>query len=277
MIYTLNTQTPSFKQDEYNAHQIKINVPQEMQCFNLFVVFALPSGRKVFTPRLDLSSGSVTYPLSKGVTSEVGRVNVELQGYYNDKYIKSITYSFHVVASLTTDEDPDQSDFVPWYLEVMQKADQVETDKSSVTAMKNQIKTEETQRQVNEIQRNLDENTRKGNEIARVQTAAAAESARAQTFTTNEAGRQSTFETNEATRQTKETERQASETSRTSAETGRVNAESSRASAEQGRTTAEQGRVTAEAARVSAEQGRAAVLADITSTLTIENQEWIVV
>ena len=68
--YVLNNQIPSFKQDEYNANEVRINVPAEMQAFDLFIVFALPSNRKVFTPKLSQVNGVVTYPLAKGITSE---------------------------------------------------------------------------------------------------------------------------------------------------------------------------------------------------------------
>ncbi len=221
--HVLNNHIPNLKQGEDRTNTIEILAPADMRSYSLFLFFALPDGSKTFTPKLTMTDNKVSYVIPAGITAKTGRVTVELQGYLDNRLIKSVSYAFFVVAAVSTPTDPPFEDFVPWYLEVMQKADQVETDKSAVTAMKNQIKTEETQRQVDEIQRNLDENTRKTNEIARAETFG------------QWADTQADWAADESTRDSAETSRGTAEGLRATAETGRVNAESSRVTAENNR------------------------------------------
>ena len=198
--HVLNNNIPNLKQGEDRTNTIEILIPADMRSYSLFLFFALPDGSKTFTPKLTMTDNKVSYIIPAGITAKTGRVTVELQGYLDNRLIKSVSYAFFVVAAVSTPTDPPFEDFVPWYLEVMQKADQVETDKSAVSAMKNQIKTDETQRQVNELARQADEETRKE----------------------NEAGRQSTFAANEATRETNETARKAAEIARETAHVERT-------------------------------------------------------
>ena len=167
--HVLNNNIPNLKQGEDRTNTIEILVPADMRSYSLFLFFALPDGSKTFTPKLTMTDNKVSYVIPAGITAKTGRVTVELQGYLDNRLIKSVSYAFFVVAAVSTPTEPPFEDFVPWYLEVMQKADQVETDKSAVTAMKNQIKTDETQRQVNELVRQADENERIENEIQRIE------------------------------------------------------------------------------------------------------------
>lgn len=131
-LLSLNANTPSIKQGEFNSTSIAITVPEDMRAYNLFLVFMLPSGEKVFTSSiLPDSKFMVTYALPAAVLSELGSVQVELQGFETVSYIKSVTYQFNVIKSLTgptngTGTELNQADYLPWYTEVAAAKGEVE-------------------------------------------------------------------------------------------------------------------------------------------------------
>ena len=57
--YILNNQSPSIKEGEFNSSSIGIIVPEDMRTYNLFIVFQLPSGEKVFTSAILLDQKSM--------------------------------------------------------------------------------------------------------------------------------------------------------------------------------------------------------------------------
>lgn len=172
--YILNNQSPSIKEGEFNSSTIGIIVPEDMRSYNLFLVFMLPSGEKVFTPSILLDQKSmVTYPLPAAVLSETGRVQVELQGFEATSYIKSVTYSFTVVKSLTgptngTGSELKKEDYLPWYTEAAGFKEEVEAIAGEYKLAEAQRVSKEIGRVAGESARVIAENNRVVNENQRI-------------------------------------------------------------------------------------------------------------
>ena len=158
---------PNVKQGEDQSNIIEIAVPQDMQSYSLFLFFALPDGTTVFTTRVEMVNGKVSYPLNSALTSAVGRVTVELQGTLDERLIKSINFAYNVIASVSNTPGPTPQEFAPWYLEVMERSDDVMEAAEDLDARLDGLKIAEPQRQINEQARILNEDERKANEITR--------------------------------------------------------------------------------------------------------------
>lgn len=173
--YVLNNQTPSIKEGEFNSSSIGIIVPEDMRTYNLFIVFGLPSGEKVFTPSIQLDSKNmVTYAMPAAVLSEPGRVQVELQGYAATRYIKSVTYSFQVVKSLTgptngTGSELKKEDYLPWYTEAAGFKEEVEAIAGEYKLAEAQRVSKEIGRVAGESARVIAENNRVESETERIE------------------------------------------------------------------------------------------------------------
>ena len=166
-IHSLNNTMPNVKQGEDQSNIIEIAVPQDMQSYSLFLFFSLPDGTTVFTSRVEMVNGKISYPLNSALTSAVGRVTVELQGTLDDRLIKSINFAYNVIASVSNTPGPAPQEFAPWYLEVMERSDDVMEAAEDLDARLDALKIAEPQRQINEQARILNEDERKANEITR--------------------------------------------------------------------------------------------------------------
>ncbi len=137
------------KKGENLGTEIVFKLSEELIGYHYLIVFKLNDNESVYTPEIIPANNKVSYSLPSVLTSNFGKLNVELRAYEtitpeNTRVIKSAMITLPVADSLNGDTEISPEEYVPWYVKVFeqtniatQKAQEAAQSASEALASKN--------------------------------------------------------------------------------------------------------------------------------------------
>lgn len=123
------------RQGENIASELVINLSAEFQGYKYLVKFQNNENTEVITPELIPVENQIKYTITNPLTKDAGTLRVELNAFdlATGLLIKAATTTLRVIDTLGDTSEVVPEAYAPWYIEVMDAANQVNQRLDSLT------------------------------------------------------------------------------------------------------------------------------------------------
>lgn len=114
------------RQGENKASEIMINLSDEFKGYKYLIKFKNNENLEVITPELVVVDNQIKYVITNALTKDKGILRVELNAYDDIGMLKKTAITtLRVIDTLGETDAVIPEAYAPWYIEVMDAADQV--------------------------------------------------------------------------------------------------------------------------------------------------------
>ncbi len=164
----------TLKQGENISTELYIDISNEFFVgHNYKLIFQLNNDTPILTESLIPDGKYIKYALTNALTKDAGMLKLEIHSYDTDGFlIKSITFYFDIESTIDDTETiilPET--YVPWYTEVIEKVDYVDSKAEEVSENADKALISETNSKTSETNAKISEDNAKASEIITISKA----------------------------------------------------------------------------------------------------------